>query len=185
MKKWGIIVFMCLCAIMAAGSSYAVPYTYTDVYDAGHRYMRGSLLGCDDSVTWTFDITRQGFDPANETVVSARVTLNLQDDTDIFCEFADLSVGTNTYLWEVDTGATTFRVASLATLNTNGTLTCTLTALLGDFYFNSAVLTATTQGGPVAPVPEPGSALLFGSGLIAAAVLLRKKVRGRPAAASR
>jgi len=185
MKTYFFIVSMCLCMIAAAGSSYAIPYTYTDTYDAGHRYMRGSLLGHDDSVTWTFDIARHGFDPENDEVVSARVTLNLQDDTDIFCEFADLSVGTRAYLWEVDTGASTFRVASLATLNTNGTLTCTLTALLGDFYFNSAVLTATTRGGPVAPVPEPGSAFLLGSGLIAAAVLLRKRARGRSATLGR
>jgi hypothetical protein len=168
-------VFLLICG--AAGAAHAV--SYTDVYDAGHVYMRGSLFGSDQSVSWTFDITDNGFDPTQQDVTAASISLNLTDDCgwDLW-EFAELNIGVNEFFWEVNSGDVSFEIASLMTLSESGTVDAVLTATFGDFYFNYATLTAeatdvTSQEG-AAPVPEPANILLLGAGLIGLSGFMRK-----------
>ena len=168
MKK--LLVLSCLAGFIfcVVGSAGALVY-YSDEYDPNHDlFLRG---WCHDSVSWEFNIRDHGFVPGERDVVSAEVQLFLYDDGGCFdfWEVAKLGIGDNTFWWEVDTGDLSFSVASLMTLNTSGTVECTLTACLGDFYFDKGVLNVGATDGPIAPVPEPSIMLLLGCGFVCVA----------------
>ena len=151
---------MILCAVMMVfgmvGTASAI--SYTDIYNAHHLYMQPY-----DSVSWTFDITNDDYDPDKQDVTSAYVELKFQDNNDInFFERAVLNAGDNWFMWEVNTQTVSFTIESLLTLNEFGTVDVTLICVQGDFYFDGARLTA--EG--TAPVPEPSTILLLGSGLL-------------------
>ena len=161
-----------------AGVAGAIPYTDTV---SPHTYMRGSLFGHDDSISWTFDITDDGFNPSTQDVTSASVALNLRDDGRDFFEFARLDVGANRFFWEVDNGDISFTIRSLMTLSDTGTVNATLTASYGDFLFKSAKLTAqgTGTGSDIdtsaVPVPEPSTMLLMSTGILGLVAYGRKR----------
>ena len=78
MKKFLILFSVFLLGFGGASTAHAI--SYTDVYDAEDRYMRGSLFGGDDVAKWTFDITDDEFNPDTQDVTSASIKLNLTDD---------------------------------------------------------------------------------------------------------
>lgn len=66
----------------------------------------------------------------------------------------------------------------LSKITDDGTLDVAILALWGDFYVTKSVLSLTYEDRSQqdsAPVPEPGTLMLLGSGLIGLATMLRKK----------
>lgn len=159
--------------------------SYTDIYNANHLFM--SAWGTEGSVrstSWEFNITDPSsgsFDPLLQDVTSATVKLNLEDEKDCFgwWEVARLNVGDNNFWWEVDTGDISFSVASIMHLSDSGRVDAKLTASWGDFYFNSAILTAEgtdPSGESPISVPEPATSFFIGLGLLGVAAYRRTKM---------
>ena len=173
MKKSLVIFCAILFVLRVAGAASAIPYT--DLYDAGHYRM--DQRGSNSSVSWTFDITDDGFNPETQDVTSASVTLNLSDDGWDWFEVAQLDLGTNKFLWEVDSGDISFKITSFITLSEYGTVDATLKSIGGDYYFDTATLYAEgTELVPNAHASEPASMFMFGTGLIGVAFIVRKKL---------
>ena len=171
-----LIILLVSLALVFGAVDMVRAISYSDIHIA-NLYMRSGY-----STQWTFDITDpQGFDPNTQDVTSASISLSLTDDNSKFdfWEYANLRVGENRFFWEVDTGTTSYSVNSLMSLNTSGMVTARLTALLGDFWFNKATLhaQATDPVGATTPVPEPGTILLLGTGLMGLVVASRKKLK--------
>ena len=182
MKKF--LTFLCAVTLVLGLVGSASAISYTDTFNANAEYMEaggwvstGWFSGYwaeDDTLNWTFDITDEGFTPGTDTVTSAAVDLNFTDDSNWdWWEHATLDVGANSFSWEVDTGDVQFTLTSLMTLNNSGTVAASLTATGGDFYFNTATLTA--EGPDAAPVPEPSTILLVGIGLLGLVGYSRKR----------
>ncbi len=188
MKRIMAVLVAVMLIFGMAGIAGAIPYT--DTYDAGDPgpdglYMSSHLFSPDDSVSWTFSIIEDGFNPVTQDVTSASVELNFSDDSNPpwdgvdpwgwWSEVAYLNVGENEFNWEVDDGDIGFTVTSLMTLSDLGVVDATLTATRGDFYFNTATLTAEGTAPVPAPVPEPAAMLLLGLGLFGLAGYGRKR----------
>ncbi len=173
---WTRFILVSWLTLASASASAAI---YTDTFNPTPDIFLTGLINPlgQDSVSWTFDITSDGYLPGtSDPIQSASIAMSLRDDTDtiwwspIF-EFATILVDNDfTAFWEVDTGTTSIQVESVITLTQTGTLDVTLIALVGDFYFEDATLTADTT-----VVPVPAAVWLFGSGLVGLAGVARRK----------
>ena len=132
------------------------------------------LDGSFDYVSWTHHYE---FTPPAEEVIDGSLTLWLRDD-DSKCDPFEFAFGwAEDGTWgigEVDTGGYTYDID--ASYLGDGSFSVVLASLWGDFFIDQSVLEITYNPvGSSAPVPEPATMLLLGSGLIGISFVGRKK----------
>ena len=125
-----------------------------------------------------------------DALSTATLTLNFEDnecDPSFFCWFGQTETislaldGNNLPSFEVDSGNVSFGV-NLALLAADGILNVTVTRISGDVRFDESTLVASgnRSAAPLTPptaVPEPGSLILLGSGILALGMFGRKRFK--------
>ncbi|GAB6907349.1 putative Secreted protein containing PEP-CTERM bacterial domain [Desulfosarcina cetonica] len=179
MKK--VIVFLCSLVLVfgLVSVASAVPTTWTDTID----WNPDQFVDDWNSVSYTHDITDDGFDTifGGDYITDYSLTIRLYDDQsgwdEVFVETAFISqpgiIGDGFYNFSYTSETYGWSLAGLIQLNLLGTLDVTVTSVFGDFYLDYSILTAN---GESAPVPEPATMLLLGTGLVGLAGASRKKI---------
>ena len=171
--------FVAVAALVGlAGTANAafVPATWTDTV-AGSA----SLINQGGSYSYEHDLTTEGFRPLTDLITDFSLSLNLNDDKDLQGEWATIKVADvlglgNTYSFNFSTNnfnhGTT--LLGLIELNALGTLSVTINAVYGDFYFGGSKLVAAGLQ-DTRQVPEPETLAMFGIGLVGVAAAARRR----------
>lgn len=165
-------------SLSATANAAYVPATWSDPYDVG----TGVYIGQNDSYQYTHDITLDGFNPGTDLVTSFLLSVSLKDDaSDPWLSPVEIAIvdlpGIFDTAYVYNFGANAYQGWSLAgiiELNAFGTLSVTISSLLGDFVFAGSNLVAhgiakTTE------VPEPATLGIFGLGLLGIAAAARRR----------
>jgi hypothetical protein len=154
--------------------------TWTAVYDPADVYLQ--KCGGPYSVNIPLDIIGAGYQPGVDTLYKYRIDVYLYDDADKsggagYIETVGLSNKLTLFTLGTNPVALKSDAQFLPLLKDDGHLDLILKIMCGDFYFDRAVISALgCENGP-APVPEPATMLLLGSGLVGLAGYGRKRFK--------
>ncbi len=138
-------------------------------------------LATSSSYTYTHDLTDNGFRPLNDLISSFHLSINLADDSTrdgpelAFVNLPGL-LGDN-FVYNFGASGAEYggwSILGLLQLNVLGSLTVTISSILGDFNLVGSTLTASGLSN-TASVPEPGALGLLGIGLMGMALSMRRR----------
>jgi hypothetical protein len=168
--------------LSATANAAYVPATWTDAYDVG----TGVYIGSGDKYEYFHDITFDGFNVGQDLVTSFYVTIDLFDDD----KKDSIEIGTidipgllgDRLVYNFGVKTFTGSILGLLELNAYGTLSVTISSLIGDFVFGGSTLVANglaytsgTVTPPSTEVPEPATLGIFGLGLLGVAFAARRR----------
>jgi hypothetical protein len=181
MKKYYVAVCVLFLIFGLGGFAGATPYTWVDTFDPCDI-----RVGWFDSLKYEHDLTDNTpvpFAIGEDFIYSYSLTVRLYDDGG-FLDLPEIAyinqpglLGDGFYDFSYENRELGWSLAGLIELNLLGQLSVSIDSWFGDFYFDYSQLTA--RGENNAPVPEPATMLLLGSGLIGLAGFGRKRFRKR------
>jgi hypothetical protein len=178
LKRLFALVLLAVGFSTAARADY-IPATWTDSLNVGS----GVYIGNSQSYTYTHNLNDNGFRPLTDWITGFHLSINLADDSRNWLDGPELAYvnlpGTlgdgfvsNFGLSGEEFGG--WSILGLLQLNTLGTLTVTISSIIGDFNLVGSTLTAHGLSN-VASVPEPGALGLLGIGLMGMAFSMRRR----------
>lgn len=158
-----------------AGVAHAVPYTWTDKRVAWQYLKEG------ESFRYVHDLG-SSFTPGVDKITSAElyvafVDCDGQNEKALVDIGGDGSIDKTYRNFTLVIDSLDVTIQGLVRLNADGKLEVVITSKTGDFTFLGSVLVAYGDKG-TAPVPEPATMLLLGSGLLGMGVYSRFRAKG-------
>jgi hypothetical protein len=163
-----------------AGVAHANPISFTNALVHSMFINRDA-----ETMSFTHDLGLEGFDPDTDTLDTSTLMLYFRDDNDSAAETVDITIDDELFNnMQVISGSSSTRLLFdvEALLTPAGLLSVLVSRQNGDFWLDQSILTAS--GARTLPdlseipddpalVPEPGTLVLLGSGLLGAAVTRR------------